>query len=105
MPLSNPSQVSVNLTPPASTTSTASSAAATLTSSTVVSATASRKGLTIWNNSTANLYLDFGSSPTISNYAVKVNAGGYYEVPYSYTRCVGGVWDGTGGSALFREFT
>ncbi len=106
MPLFNPSQVSVTTSfPTTNTTATASTSASSITTVTLVPANSIRKGLTIWNNSTANLYLDFGINPTTSNYAVKVTPGGYYELPFFYVGAVNGVWDSANGSAMIRDFS
>jgi hypothetical protein len=103
MALYNPPSVTV--TTPTSSTSTSSTVAAATTSGTVLAANSSRKGATIWNNSTANLYIDFDSAASASDFAVKISAGGYYEMPFSYTGIISGIWDAANGNALVRELT
>jgi hypothetical protein len=106
MPLSNPS--SVNVTLPSNTSNTVGRSAvnASTTSATLFVFNAARKGATIWNNSTANLYIELGAaSSTTSAFAVKITADGYYELPFNYIGQIAGVWDAANGSALLREFT
>ncbi|BBD60597.1 hypothetical protein NIES2109_33960 [Nostoc sp. HK-01] len=103
MALYNPASVTVNeLT---SSTATSSTVTAATTSGTIIAANSSRRGVTIWNNSTANLYIDFDSSASTTDFAVKIAAGGYYEMPFKYTGVISGVWDAVNGNALVRELT
>jgi hypothetical protein len=101
MALFNPASVTVNQ--PTSNTSASSTIAAAITSNTILAANFNRKGATIWNNSTANLYIDFDSAASTSDYAVKIASGGYYELPFSYTGIISGIWDAVNGNALVRE--
>ena len=103
MPLYNPSQVTV--TPSTSGTATPTSVPASATSVSLLAANTGRKGTTIWNNSTANLYVELGATASTSAFTARVGAGGYYEVPFTYTGAISGIWDAANGSALVREFT
>ncbi|MCC5641346.1 hypothetical protein LC593_37250 [Nostoc sp. CHAB 5844] len=103
MALYNPAQVTV--TTSTSSTSTSSTVNAATASGTLIAANSNRKGVTIWNHSTANLYIDFDSAASTSDYAVKVSAGGYFEMPFSYTGVISGIWDAANGNALVRELT
>lgn len=103
MPLSNPSSASVSL--PTSNASTRSNIVASTTAVALFTSNPVRKGGTIWNNSTANLYIEFGATPTTSAFGVKINADGYYELPFNYTGSLNGIWDAANGSALVRELT
>ncbi|NEU77391.1 hypothetical protein PI95_034210 [Hassallia byssoidea VB512170] len=103
MPLFNPS--SVTITPSTSGTVAATSVAASISSVSLLAANSARKGTTIWNNSTANLYVELGATATTSAFTARVSAGGYYEVPFTYTGAISGIWDAVNGSALVREFT
>jgi hypothetical protein len=102
MPLSNPS--TITNTPLTSTTVTASSVSSSTTSNTILAANISRKGATVWNNSTANLNLELGATASLTAYTVKIAAGGYYELPFGYNGVISGIWDAVNGSALVREF-
>lgn len=103
MALFNPAQVTVSI--PTSNTSTPTSVASSTTSQTIAAANSNRKGLTIWNKSTANLYIDFDSSASTSDAAVEIAGGGYYEMPFNYTGIVSGIWDAENGNAYVRELT
>jgi hypothetical protein len=98
MPLYNPAQVTVTPTTPIS-------VAASITSVTLLAANSVRKGAAIWNNSTANLYLEFGAAAATNAFTVRLSAGGYYEIPFTYTGQISGIWDSANGVALVREFS
>jgi len=102
MPLSNPSATVLF---PASNTATRINTAASTVSVLLAPANAARKGATIWNNSTSNLYIELGATPTTSSFSVKISADGYYELPFSYIGLINGIWDAANGSALLRELT
>ena len=104
MALYNPTQVN-NITESTSSGSTSSTVASATTSTTILAANSNRKGCTIWNDSTATLYIDFDSSCSTSDFAVKISAGGYYEMPFNYTGAISGIWIAANGSALVRELT
>ena len=103
MGLYNPASVTVAT--PASSTSTPTSVAAATTSNTILATNTNRIGATIWNNSTANLYIEFGATATTSAFLAKIAAGGYYELPFRYTGIISGIWDAANGNALVRELT
>jgi len=74
----------------------------------ILASNSNRLGATIFNDSTADLYLLLGSGANASttNFSVKVAAGGYYEVPFNYTGAIDGVWGAAGsGNARVTEFT
>lgn len=72
----------------------------------LAAANANRKGLVFYNNSVGNVLIEFGTNPTSSTYAVKLNPEGYYELPFQYTGSVHGLWEVLGGEGiLVREFT
>lgn len=103
MPLSNPPQVTVTAT--TSSTSTSSSVSASATSITILASNSNRKGGTIWNNSTAKLYIEFGATASTSAFVATLEAGGYYEIPFGYTGAISGIWASANGNALVRELT
>jgi hypothetical protein len=51
------------------------------------------------------LYLELGATAGASAFTARLGAGGYYEVPFTYTGAISGIWDAANGSALVREFT
>lgn len=103
MALYNPASVIVS--PSIATTSTPSAVNASTTSVTILALNSNRKGATIWNNSTADLYIDFDSAASTSDFAVKLSAGGYFELPFDYTGVISGIWSAANGAALVRELT
>jgi hypothetical protein len=99
---------SVSVIPSTSATATALSVASTVESTTILAANPDRKGATIWNASTAMLYLDLDSGEnavaSANDFTVCLSSGDYYEIPYGYTGEVVGVWSAANGNALVREF-
>lgn len=67
-------------------------------------ANANRKGATIFNNASTNLYVSLGTSATTTSFQVLIVPTGYYEMPFTFTGDVSGAWSGTPtGNALFGE--
>lgn len=82
------------ISPQAATTASVASSA---TSTTVfAAATGHTNGRAVFNDSTAVLYLKFGTTASVTSYTVQVPAGGYYEFPQP---CYGGECDGIWASA------
>ena len=75
------------------------------TSQTLIAANASRKSLTIFNNSTAILYVCFSETATQAGAKVPLGAGGFYEMPAGqiYTGIVSGIWASVNGNASIYE--
>lgn len=71
---------------------------------TILAANPDRVGATIWNNSTARLYLDFDGSASSNGYAVRIDPGMGYELPFGYTGQISGIWSANNGYAFVREF-
>jgi len=71
---------------------------------TLLSANSLRIGATIYNNSSAFLYIMLGSTATTSSFTAPINPGGYYEIPYHYNGVISGIWSSSVvGSALITE--
>lgn len=86
-------------------TGTQSSVASSASDVTILAANTARYGATVFNDSTAILYLLVGagtSSATV--HTVQLQAGDYYEVPYGYTGILKGIWASATGSARVTEF-
>ena len=65
-----------------------------------------RMGITIYNDSIANLYIKFGATASISDYTLKMEPYSYYEmIPFHYTGIVDAVWDSATGFARITELT
>lgn len=86
-------------------TGTGSSVTASTTVGTLLASNASRIGATIFNDSTARLYLGLFASASITAHTVQISAGGYYEVPFGYTGIITGLWASANGSARVTELT
>lgn len=65
-----------------------------------------RKGCTIYNDSTANLYVKLGENCSTDDFTIKIAAGGYYEPPASspYRDAITGLWDAVNGQARVTEY-
>lgn len=78
------------------------------TTTTLLAANTARKGVMIFNDSTAVLYVAFGTAAaTSSDYSFQLAAGGVYtEVPCAYDGIIKGIWaSDAGGNARVTEFT
>lgn len=68
-----------------------------------------RLGLTIFNNSTATLYVGASNAVTNDNFIVAILPGGYWELPTSgsflYVGALWGIWASATGDAQVTEFT
>lgn len=77
------------------------------TSVTLLSATLTRRGATVYNLSTAILYLKCGTTASAADFTVALaGSGGYWEAPFGYTGRIDGIWaSDAGGTALVTEFS
>jgi hypothetical protein len=66
---------------------------------------AARKGLTVFNESTALLYVNLGSGASATNYTYAMPASAYYELPYGYTGIVTATLATGSGNAQVTELT
>lgn len=81
------------------TTGSVTSIASSATVVTISGANATRKGLTVFNESTSVLYLKLGASASNTSYTLQIPAGGYWELPFNYTGAISGVWATANGFA------
>ena len=87
-------------------TGTASSVASSATDVTILAANTARYGASVFNDSSAILYLLVGAgTSSATNHTVQVAPGAYYEVPYGYTGILKGLWASATGSARVTEWT
>ena len=70
---------------------------------TLASANAGRNGLVIVNDSTAVLYVKYGSTASSSSYTYKLGAGDIFEMSIVYTGIVTGIWASVNGNARVTE--
>lgn len=74
----------------------------------ILASNTARLGATVYNDSSALLYLGLGTTAvTSSNYTVKLFSNGYYEVPTGFTNELRGLWatDPGDGGAKITELT
>lgn len=62
-----------------------------------------RVGASVYNASSAILYLKLGTTATTSDYSVQLAAGAYYEVPFGYNGNIDGIWSAANGAAKITE--
>jgi hypothetical protein len=94
---------SVNLGRPG--TATITSVAGSATNVLLLAGNSNRFGATIYNDSTSPLYIAFFAASSLSQFTVKVLAGGYYEVPFGFTGDINGIWESATGDARITEMT
>jgi len=96
----------ITLTTSATATVTSVSGAASDTS--LIASNTSRRGILFYNDSTAILYLLFGTgAASTSNYTVQIPAQGFFEMPVApvYTGGFHGIWAAANGSVKITELT
>lgn len=87
-------------------TATLTNVASSASSVTLLSSAATRRGATIFNDSTSVLYVKFGATASTTSFTVKMLAGDYYELPQPcYTGVIDGIWSSAQGSARTTELT
>jgi len=67
-------------------------------------ANSGRVGASILNDSSANLFVAFGTPGTTTDYSAKVLPGAIYTLPVRFTGVINGVWDAVNGQARITEF-
>jgi hypothetical protein len=86
-------------------TATLSNVAGSASSVTLLALNAVRKGASIHNDSSAILYVKFGTTASTSSFTVKMVADAHYEVPFGYTGRIDGIWASATGNARVTEMT
>ncbi len=89
-----------------SSTAALTSVASSLTSVALLPVNANRKGLSIYNESTAILYIAFAGTATTSAYTIQVPANSSYQASAPvYTGAISGIWSAANGFARITELT
>lgn len=88
----------------ASTTATTSRVASSATTVDLLAMKTTRNQASVYNESTAVLYIKFGTGASATDYTLPIAGGGYYELPVRYTGIVTGVWATANGFAQMTEF-
>lgn len=88
-------------------TSTLTNVTASASNVTVLALNANRKAATIYNDSTATLYLKWGATASATSFTVLILGGSYYELPGPtvYTGILDGIWSSATGAARVTELT
>jgi hypothetical protein len=80
-------------------TATLANVASSATTVTIFAAANGSNGRTVFNDSTAVLYLAFAATASETAYTVQIPADGYYEVPWNYDGVISGIWASANGNA------
>ena len=86
-------------------TPTQSSVAASATSVSILASNTGRMGATVYNDSTAFLYLKLGATASTTSFTIRMASQSYYEVPFDYTGAIDGIWASANGNARVTELT
>jgi len=87
-------------------TATLTNVAASTASTQLLASTAGRKGAFFFNDSTASLYLKYGTTASTSSFTVLLRPNDYYELPMPiYTGVLEGIWDATNGNVRITELS
>ena len=91
-----------------STTNTTATVAGSATVVTLIASNANRLGGTVYNDSSAILYVKLGATASTTDFTVTLSPltssiGGYFEVPFAYTGIITGVWASATGNARVGE--
>lgn len=71
----------------------------------LLAANTARLGASIYNDSTAYLYLKLGSAAAANSFTYKCPPGGYYEALAGYKGVITGLWDAVNGNSYATELT
>jgi len=90
-----------------SATATLSNVSASATSVVLLSSNSNRKGATIFNDSTVNAYVKFGTTASTSSFTIKMGPAGYFELPETavYTGEMDVISDSATGTLRVTELT
>lgn len=72
---------------------------------TLLASNANRRGATIFNDSSAILYVKLGATASTSSFTAKLIQDAYYEVPFGYTGIIDGIWASATGNARITEIS
>ncbi len=86
-------------------TSITSSVAGSATNVTLLASNSTRLGATIYNDSSALLYIKLGTTASATDFTIKLFPMSYWEVPFGYTGEIDGIWASATGFARVDELT
>jgi hypothetical protein len=91
---------------PKSGTATLANVSASASSVALQASNTARIGWSVYNDSTATLYVNFGATASATAFTVLVGPGGFYEMPQVvYTGAINGIWSSATGTARVTELT
>lgn len=93
------------LSPASSSTATLSSVASATSTGVLLAANVARKGVVIYNESTAILYVACALTTTTSAYTIQIAANASWSLPLVYTGVISGLWSAVNGNARITEFS
>jgi hypothetical protein len=93
--------------PVRSATATVSSVTAAATSTQLLAANTTRVGVQVFNDSTADMNLKYGTAASSTSFTVKLPPAGYWEMPPGvvYTGIIHGIWVAANGAGRITELT
>lgn len=80
-----------------------SSVASSASNVTLLAANSTRLGATVYNDSSAVLYIKLGPTASLSDFTIRLFPKCYWEVPFGYTGKIDGFWVAVSGSARIGE--
>jgi hypothetical protein len=95
-------------TPKTTSTATRTNVAGANSDTSLLASNANRKGATFFNDSTAILYLAYGSSAaSLTSYTVQIAPGGFFEMPVEpiFTGAIRGIWAAANGNVRITELS
>jgi hypothetical protein len=98
---------SVTTSETTSSTATLTNVSGSATSVSILASNASRKNAMFFNDSSATLYLKFGTTASTTSYTVQLVSNAYYELPVGkiYTGAIDGIWSAANGAVRVTELT
>ena len=93
------------LTAQKSQTATQSSVGGSATSVALLAANTARLGASVFNDSTAVLYINLGATASTTAFVVKLQQDDYWESPFGTDVVINGIWASATGSARICEYT
>lgn len=91
---------------PPTATATTTSVADSASSTDLLASNSARLGAAVFNDSSADLYINLTDAASTSDFTIKLEQGDYWEVPFGFTGKLTGIWaSDAGGSAKVTEYT
>lgn len=82
-----------------------SSVAGSASSVACLAANSDRVGATVYNDSTADVYVKLGATASATSFTVKLFQDGFFTIPFGYTGVIDCIWTSATGSARVTEVT